>query len=603
MQVNTPIKEKEDGRTSLNDADRTNFAPFRRALNISWTINKNYGKGLKYDASKLVPSKEGPGSREFYYLNTINGLIDKDYDHDYIKKFLLSANPSTASHLKKLLNLIMVYRADKKIIDDWPALQSDRNIYLSEKKRLHNDRNIDLMSRLEYGLLDKMLGIVPKINPLLRALLDELLATEFTDSKELTDKVTKIYEKYFHSEEFKDFDLAANNDKEEKVDEDHFSDDRDLLSDQDLLDEMLTGSAEFTSSVYFTKRSLINDEGPKKKNKGLLKSEATRRKWLEKNYGQSILSPKEEKKLEAKTSYGTHRGMVPLIIEAGIPEKASNFRKKALADGRKRNESYLRSHRSELDFAIRLLSRRLLSIMKEERDEGDYLQRSGIFQADKAWRIPYLQDDKVFIKKDQNEISSLNVDLLLDSSASQYDRSGIIASQAYILARALAKADIPLRISSFQSQQGFTIIKKMRDYDDRGDADSVLDYFPDGANRDGYALRLINTLMRKSPDRQNILIFLSDGKPFDQRILLNAKSFKHVQQYKDDYAVNDTSTIVRQIRQEGTLVFGIFTGQEEDLWAAKKIFSSSFTYVKDLRRFAGLVSKILEDELKNPPLL
>lgn len=52
----------------------------------------------------------------------------------------------------------------------------------------------------------------------------------------------------------------------------------------------------------------------------------------------------------------------------------------------------------------------------------------------------------------------------------------------------------------------------------------------------------------------------------------NAKS----KPYRDDYALHDTATEVRRLRQQGVSVLGVFVGEETELMAEQKIFGKDF---------------------------
>ena len=135
-----------------------------------------------------------------------------------------------------------------------------------------------------------------------------------------------------------------------------------------------------------------------------------------------------------------------------------------------------------------------------------------------AWRAAALGDEKVFRKTENANAGDISVDILLDASHSQVSRAEKIASQAFIVAEALARCHVPCRVISFCSMSGFTVMRLFNDYSS-GDNSAIFDYSPEGCNRDGLAVRMAGELMVQSPCEHKMLIVLSDVKPLDVAFL------------------------------------------------------------------------------------
>ena len=88
-------------------------------------------------------------------------------------------------------------------------------------------------------------------------------------------------------------------------------------------------------------------------------------------------------------------------------------------------------------------------------------------------------------------------------------------------------------------------------------------------NRDGLAVKARGWIFKRQEDRK-LLILLSDGKPYD--VLVNRPNARNPKPYRDDYALHDTATEVRRLRQQGVSVLGVFVGEETELMAEQKIF-------------------------------
>ena len=129
----------------------------------------------------------------------------------------------------------------------------------------------------------------------------------------------------------------------------------------------------------------------------------------------------------------------------------------------------------------------------------------------------------MFQRLDSNDKGGFVVDLLLDSSMSQKGREAFVAIQAYIITMALLEAGIPCRVTGFNSFLNFTVMKRFRNYDDPIKAtENIFEYYCEGSNRDGLAIRSVcDSLYRRHEDNK-VLIILSDGKPND--VCLQAKN-------------------------------------------------------------------------------
>ena len=117
--------------------------------------------------------------------------------------------------------------------------------------------------------------------------------------------------------------------------------------------------------------------------------------------------------------------------------------------------------------------------------------RQGHVDSQRIWRLPVLKDGKVFLRSEEENNPGFTVDLLLDGSASRLHCQETIAAQGYILARSLATCGIPVRVSSFCSLRGYTVVRILQsDFSEKTRKEKIFNYFAAGWNRDGLALRM-----------------------------------------------------------------------------------------------------------------
>ena len=164
------------------------------------------------------------------------------------------------------------------------------------------------------------------------------------------------------------------------------------------------------------------------------------------------------------------------------------------------------------------------------------------------------------------------VDLLLDGSASRLHCQETIAAQGYILAKSLLNCGIPVRVTSFCSLRGYTVLRVLKEYGDKHGERRIFDYFAAGWNRDGLALRGMEELMQSAPAEKHLLLILTDANPDDShRIPPNGKN-PISREYDGKAGVEDTADEVRALRRKGIRVAAIFMGEQDSVPAADQIY-------------------------------
>ena len=175
-------------------------------------------------------------------------------------------------------------------------------------------------------------------------------------------------------------------------------------------------------------------------------------------------------------------------------------------------------------------------------------------------------------------------------------RQGDVALQAYIISEALSNVNLPHRVMSFCTFWDYTILHRFREYDDPQSAnENIFNYVTSSNNRDGLAIKTAGYGLLQRSEEKKILIVLSDGKPYD--VIVNRPHAKNPEPYMGKYAVNDTATEVRHLRNLGVSVLGVFAGEEKDLSTEKKIFGKDFAYIRDISNFSRIVGRYLIKQL------
>jgi nitric oxide reductase activation protein len=221
---------------------------------------------------------------------------------------------------------------------------------------------------------------------------------------------------------------------------------------------------------------------------------------------------------------------------------------------------------------------------------------SGSLDIGRVWRGLYLDDDKIFTRIMQTDPGDLCVDILLDASYSQVNRQAMVSAQGYMIAEALTRCRIPVRVSSFCSISGYTILTRYRDYLEWDNNHRIFHFFTSGCNRDGLALRIMRQEMEAAPCEHKILILLSDARPHD--IIQFYQNGQYVN-YNEENSVMNTAAEVRSLQHHGIAVICVFTGDDEDVPAAHTIYGRNFARIRHLEQFADTVGTLIQNQIRS----
>ena len=319
---------------------------------------------------------------------------------------------------------------------------------------------------------------------------------------------------------------------------------------------------------------------------------------IELNFGKTYLSPLEEKKINFQLCRGIHADC-GLYFTDGIlanPVKKNYQLEYAKKQQGKNKYAYYDNHRTVKQNIV-ILSGILKKAMAMRQEEITILSDRGKICPERLWKIGRSRDAKLFSQICPADGSTFVVDVLIDASGSQRVRQEQVALQAYIIMQALSSVHIPHRVMSFCTFWDHTILQRYREYDEDASAnEKIFNFTTSSNNRDGLAIRAASLGLLEREEERKIMIILSDGRPYD--VILNRPNGRNPQPYQGKYAVRDTGTEVRRLRNLGVSVLGVFAGEEKDLEAEKKIFGRDFAYIRDISRFSRIVGSYLNKQIE-----
>lgn len=317
-------------------------------------------------------------------------------------------------------------------------------------------------------------------------------------------------------------------------------------------------------------------------------------------YGESIYPENLTNFIESKLCTDIHQGIKFHFTKGNFIEgKYDKYFANSIKNQREKNIEYYKDNELIFRRSINELKEILRKKIFLEDDDSAELTRSGELVVSQIWKNKILGDEKIFKKVNKDELGSLSVDILLDSSASQIEREELVSAQAYIIAEALTSLKIPTRVFGFCNFFNFLVMTEYRDYRESQSANKrIFNYKASGSNRDGLAIKFLSKQMETLEEDNKVLIVLSDGKPND-KIDLGTVGFMKVdgEDYEGEEAIKDTAQEVFNAKMRSNNVLGVFTGEDEDLDAEKKIYGKDFAYIKNLSRFSHIIGFYLEQLL------
>ena len=561
----------------------------KRACNLIWNAASDY----TFRPDFKFYTEDGVAD---VYWNSILGLARKHYDYEQLRRLFRSLeSEEEAGEYESLLWLGLenaLVARERETRPALPALQRDYarrylNRYGGEKAE--DDRFFDFLAKAHYR---RVLGEEQKLSRYDLSLLDELEFSPDLNTEELVAEARRLLEKWFgirareRAEEHRTFTLPgfrrAERRKRGKSNLRPFG----LGFAEHPRPE--DGGSELPDDWMERRSSLTEEE---------------LRAFMAEKYGKSILTDERIRELERKLCTGNHQNC-HLHLTRG-ETAAAHIRNgfEALQKEREqaqiaRNRAVFHDHEAQNRMAIGKLVEKIQNSVLLYLQPDSVRADAGELEAGRIWRALELSDRDVFRRKENSNAGDVSVDILLDASTSQKGRLETVSGQAYCIAAALTRCGIPCRVMGFCSMTGYTILRIYRDYRETAANDRVFDYVANGCNRDGLAIRLAHSMINESPCEHRMLIILSDVKPQDVVRIVQDDSGDYVS-YEKEVGIRDTAFEVRRTRADGIAVICVFTGEDEDVPAAKTVYGREFARIRSMDQLADTVGLLIQNQIKN----
>ena len=560
----------------------------KRALNIIWNC------AGRYDFQPDFKAYDSEGNADLYW-NCILGAARKHYDYaQFVPLFRAFEQYEEADEYEGLFWLGLENSIYQLELPQRPALAGLRASYArAAVKSFAGHDDYHLYEALSLAHFMRVLGKEPEMNGYDRKLLDELEFTPDMTTEEIVARTKQLFERWFQ-----------------------ISTEERRRAKRHLITPALHKRGKKQGSGVFRKFGIGIAEHPENAYGGAgagqqqdmqLRTKMTEtelREFMETKYGKSAFSPRQTNDMEKKLCAGSH-AMCHLLFTRGDRPDAAKIqngfealsRQREAAQIEKNRASYA-ARRAQNCLAISKLTAKIQNSVLLHLQPAPVKANSGRINGTLAWRAAVLNDEKVFIKNEQDDMGDLSVDILLDASTSQKSRQEIVSAQGYMIAESLTACSIPCRVMSFCSMTGYTIVRIFRDYDKPQDNRRIFEYVSNGCNRDGLAISAAHYLMNSSSYEHKLLIVLSDVKPNDV-VKIPSKTGGEAEPYEQAAGVTDSALEVRRARADGISVVCVFTGDDEDLPSAKTVYGRGFARIQSLDMLADTVGKLIQNQIKN----
>lgn len=561
----------------------------KRAVNIIWTA------AGRHDFTPDFKAYDEAGEADIYW-NCIIGAVRQHYDYPQFESILRAFQDYEDSDIYEGIFWLglenCVYQRE---VLQRPVLRSLREKYardfLAAYSRIEYYSLYDALATAHY---ERVLGRERPMSKYDKKLLDELEFSVDMSTEDIVLRTRELFERWFQicTEERK---------KQQKKRYFLGFKKRENKGKKSRYRKFGIGIADHPDNIYGS------STGSEKRPETILNTKMTAkelRAFMETKFGKPIFNFRETIEIERELCSTSHNNC-HLLFTNGERIDASQIQNGFEALSRQReaaqiesNKNYYQANLSQNNTSILKLTSKIQNSVLLHLQPSPVKSNSGRINGSLVWRAVTVNDDKVFIKNEQDDMGDLCVDILLDASTSQQSRQEIVSSQGYMIAQSLTKCGIPCRVMSFCSMTGYTIMRIFRDYNSSQDNSKIFEYVSNGCNRDGLAIAAAHHLMNKSNYEHKLLIILSDVKPNDVIKIKQGNSQEAVP-YERQAGITNTAFEVRKARADGISVVCVFTGEDEDLPSAKLVYGRDFARIQSLDKLADTVGMLIQNQIKN----
>ncbi len=541
--------------------------------------NQIWNGSLSYRYKPIIIGSDLSGNPSFY-MNLIIGLSIKYFGKETIENLfaLWEDYKKCEKYDIFALYLLESYCYDKEV-SQRPILKDLREDYAKDFLADKNDlrrKNLALRENLYYLLTMKKYSQVLDGNFNLSKKEEDIYENFHLDPA--TGPATLIANTIYLFEKYLSFD------KENKY-KLHFPINFSLFD--------LKGSYQLERS---NKANIFKNNDSKKLNpigNFLLKRKSAKRLYIEETFGRSLFSEEKENLINETYAKDKHKKS-KIFFTKGIAKADSDKINELNSKARESNLNFYKNKENFYERIIKNLSKSIKLSLKSTEDRGSQLDKTGNLSPSLAWKSQIPNYNKIFTKKTFDKKGDYTLDILLDGSASLLYDQEIVATEAYILSRALSKNKISHRVISYSTLSDYTVLTILKDFDEETDDSRIFSYKSLGFNRDGLAFRSYTSLIPQRKLKDHLLLILTDTNPSDLRPLIK-EGLSPNKAYEEDTALKDTKEELDKLRRKNIKIAALI--HKENTTNATYLYYDNFYQIKDLSHFASLATRLIKKEL------
>ena len=272
--------------------------------------------------------------------------------------------------------------------------------------------------------------------------------------------------------------------------------------------------------------------------------------------------------------------------DGGAEEGASSSMTPAAAELTERLKSTSRAVRRRFE-ALRAAPRWQHGLTQGDELDLDAWVRFQVERRDK--RHPHVESPAVFSRRVKNERSLASVilaDLSLstDAYATQQERViDLVRDSLFVFGHALDGVGDPFEMLGFSSVRRMLRVHEIKRFGEPwNDAarERVAAIKPGFYTRMGAAIRYGTQRLAERPERQRLLLILSDGKPND------------LDQYEGRYGLEDTRHAIQAARQAGQAPFCVTIDQEANAYLPRLFGAQGYSLVHRPQQLARALTQV-----------
>lgn len=592
----------------------------KRSLNIIWNAAGNYD----FDPPFLAFHSNGQPD---LYFDMVIGLAEKWLDMDMLTAFFDSFSYSRDyAEYDEFIWLAIESAVYAKELPERPALKFLRLSHAEEFFKVQqtlSKQQMELMSMPVYTQLEARWASVsdrrlPVMTAKQKAMYEALALDGTVDTEELILKMQSFLGTFFGFT-FNENDYRKKSPRGLWLKKLWGRKQGQLKNQDKLIVRTGTGTGDAKNAVHLNQEAGFRQDN---------KDDEAVRAYIEGCFGPSIFSDGELKDIENDLCRGNDLGLklwfsraasdkdknisaakAPVdgssgigtdtskrSVDPGISKEVRIVRTSAAAQ-RDRNLEYLKTHSLQVRENIKKLSAEIEVLISTFLKHLPEKAVSGRLYAPEAYRLPLFNDSRIFLREGDEAENCLMADILLDASQSRMNSQELISSEAYIIAESMEKAGIPVRVLSFRSLRGYTVLEELKSYKDKRST-GVTGYYAAGWNRDALAIKaaghLIKEDLKKDAVKQHMLLILTDASPNDSTPLAPEAGKTRGRNYEGLAPVEDARRAVNALRADGIYTAAIFHGASSHLENLYQIYGKEYVRIRSLAQLAPGVISLLQ---------